>query len=58
MSEDLHHRIIQKQLQMKHEILDLIEKYLKKDIQNICRYVCVRYVYLQRRDRKLLMIKD
>ena len=34
-SQRFHHRIIQKQLQMKNKILDLIEKYLQKDIYSI-----------------------
>ena len=40
----LHHRIVERQLKMKQKILELIEKYQKKDI------------YLQKKDRKLLMI--
>ena len=42
--KEIHNRIAQRQLQMKQKILDLIEKYLKKDI------------HLQKKDRKLLMI--
>ena len=41
---ELHHWIVQIQLQMKQKILSMIKKYLKKDI------------YLQKKDRKLLMI--
>ena len=31
-SWEFHHKIIQKQLQMKQKMLELVEKYLKKDI--------------------------
>ena len=31
-SQEVQHKIVQRQLQMKHKILDLIMKYLKKDI--------------------------
>ena len=41
---ELHHWIVQIQLQMKQKILSMIKKYLKKDI------------YLQKKGRKLLMI--
>ena len=43
-SRELHHRIIQKQLQMKQNILGAIKKYPKKGI------------YLQKKDRRFLMI--
>ena len=43
-SRELHHRIIQKQLQMKQDILGAIKKYPKKGI------------YLQKKDRRFLMI--
>ena len=29
---EFHHKIVQKKLQMTQEILDLVEKYLKKDM--------------------------
>ena len=43
-SQKVHPRIVQKQLQIKQNILQLTEKYLKKDI------------YPQKKDSKLLMI--
>ena len=39
-SQELHHRIVQRQLKVKLKIEDLIKKYQKKDI------------YLQKKDRK------
>ena len=45
-TQELHHRMIQRQLKMIQKMLDLIKKYLKKDI------------YLQNEDRKLFMNLD
>ena len=42
-SQEFHHRILQRHLQMKQNIIDLIEKYQKKDI------------YSQEKGNKLLM---
>ena len=42
-SQEFHHRILQRHLQMKQNIIDLIEKYQKKDI------------YSQKKGSKLLM---
>ena len=42
-SQEFHHRILQRYLQMKQNIIDLIEKYQKKDI------------YSQKKGSKLLM---
>ena len=33
-SQEFHHRILQRHLQMKQNIIDLIEKYQKKDIHS------------------------
>ena len=41
---EFHHRIVHKQLQMKHKILKLIEKYLKKYI-HIYIYIYI-YIYM------------
>ena len=43
-SAELHHSIIQKQLQMNKKMLGFIKKYLKKNM------------YSQKEDKKLLMI--
>ena len=42
-SQEFHHRILQRHSQMKQNIIDLIEKYQKKDI------------YSQKKGSKLLM---
>ena len=44
--QEIHHTITQKQLQIKKKILELLEKYLEKDM------------YHQKKDKKLLMISD
>ena len=36
---------------MKQKILELVEKYLKEDIQDICRYVCIRYISPEKRQK-------
>ena len=32
-SQEIHHRILQRQLQMKQKMLNMIEKFLKKEVR-------------------------